>query len=87
MHQVRLLPEDIVFTVPRETTILQAALEQNIAFPNRCQVGACGMCLCKKSEGEVSYHLEPMLTEKEQQEGWIFTCQAYANSNIVLLLD
>ncbi|MGF1763489.1 2Fe-2S iron-sulfur cluster-binding protein [Aliivibrio kagoshimensis] len=87
MYQVRLLPEDVVFTVPRETSILQAALEQNIAFPNRCQVGACGMCLCKKLEGEVTYQLEPMLTEKEQREGWIFTCQAYAISDIVLLLD
>ena len=87
MYQVRLLPEDVVFTVPRETSILQAALEQNIAFPNRCQVGACGMCLCKKLEGEVTYQREPMLTEKEQREGWIFTCQAYAISDIVLLLD
>ena len=87
MFQVRLLPEDVVFAVPRETTILQAALDQNIAFPNRCQVGACGMCLCKKLEGEVTYQLEPMLTEREQREGWIFTCQAYANSDIVLLLD
>ncbi len=37
----------------------------------------------QKLEGQVSYHLEPMLTE-EQQQGWIFACQAFAESNLVL---
>jgi hypothetical protein len=43
--------------------------------------------MCKKVTGEVSYHLEPMLTDKEQQQGWIFPCQAYTESNLVLTFD
>ncbi|OIQ24936.1 2Fe-2S iron-sulfur cluster-binding protein [uncultured Vibrio sp.] len=81
---VTILPNEITFEVKENETILEAALNSNIALPNRCQVGACAMCMCKKQEGAVSYHLEPMLTEKEQSQGWIFPCQAFAESNLVL---
>ncbi|KJF85304.1 MULTISPECIES: 2Fe-2S iron-sulfur cluster-binding protein [Photobacterium] len=87
MYQVRLLPNNITFTASTQQTVLQAALDAGITFPNRCQVGACAMCMCRKTSGEVSYQLEPMLTEKEQAEGWIFTCQAVAESDLVLTLD
>ncbi len=87
MHQVRLLPHNITFAADEQETVLQAALNAGVAFPNRCQVGACAMCLCRKLSGEISYQLEPMLTEKEQAEGWIFTCQATAKSDLVLELD
>ncbi|MGF1713014.1 2Fe-2S iron-sulfur cluster-binding protein [Vibrio kagoshimensis] len=86
-YQVVLYPENISFDVESEQTILEAALNSNINFPNRCQVGACAMCLCKKLEGQVSYHLEPMLTEKEQAQGWVFACQAFAESNLVLTFE
>jgi len=83
-YTVRILPDDIQFEVQSGQTVLDAALNNNISFPYRCRVGACGMCLCKTISGQVSYHLEPMLTEQEQQEGWIFACQAFAESNLVL---
>ncbi|ELA6610812.1 MULTISPECIES: 2Fe-2S iron-sulfur cluster-binding protein [Vibrio] len=86
-HQVHLLPMDVTFQVKEGETVLEAALNNNIRFPHRCQVGACAMCMCKKLTGEVSYHLEPMLTEKEQQQGWILPCQAYTESNLVLTFD
>lgn len=86
-HQVILLPKNIVFQVEKGQTVLEAALNSNIAFPHRCQVGACAACLCRKLEGEVSYHLDPMLTEKEQIQGWIFPCQAFAESNLILTLS
>ncbi|SIO94457.1 2Fe-2S iron-sulfur cluster-binding protein [Vibrio spartinae] len=84
---VRLLPEDLEFTIERGQTVLDAAIRQQIPFPYRCRVGACGMCLCKKLSGEVSYQLEPMLTEEEQSQGWIFSCQAYAQTHLVLTWD
>ncbi|WP_047048181.1 2Fe-2S iron-sulfur cluster-binding protein [Vibrio mexicanus] len=84
---VTLQPNNIQFEVQNGQTILEAALNSNIPFPNRCQVGACAACLCRKLEGQVSYHLEPMLTEKEQQQGWIFACQAIAESHLVLTLE
>ena len=86
-HTVLLLPINVSFEVEAGETVLEAALNNNIRFPHRCRVGACAMCMCKKVTGEVRYHLEPMLTDKEQQQGWIFPCQAYTESNLVLTFD
>ncbi len=86
-YQIRLLPQDVVFTATGQETVLEAALNAGVTFPNRCQVGACAMCMCRKVSGEISYQLEPMLTEKEQAQGWMFTYQAVAKSDLVLQLD
>ncbi|WP_456296539.1 2Fe-2S iron-sulfur cluster-binding protein [Vibrio sp. AK197] len=86
-YQVTLLPQNIQFEVADGQTVLEAALNQHIRFPHRCRVGACAACLCRKLEGEVSYQLDPMLTEKEQQQGWIFACQAFAKSKLVLTFE
>jgi ferredoxin len=87
INTIVLQTQGIAFEVQDGQTILEAALNNNIRFPHRCQVGACAACLCRKLEGTVSYHLEPMLTEKEQQQGWVFACQAYAESNLVLTFE
>lgn len=86
-HKITLLPSNMEFEVLKGQTILEAALNNNISFPHRCQVGACAMCMCRKIEGEISYHLEPMLTEKEKQKGWMFPCQAHAESNLKLTFE
>ncbi|MGD8173962.1 2Fe-2S iron-sulfur cluster-binding protein [Vibrio sp. TRT 21S02] len=86
-HIAVLHPNNLKFEIQDGQTVLEAALNNNIRFPHRCQVGACAACLCRKIEGEVTYHLEPMLTEKEQQQGWIFACQAFAESNLVLTFE
>ncbi|MDV7106236.1 2Fe-2S iron-sulfur cluster-binding protein [Vibrio sp. TH_r3] len=87
IYKVTMLPSGLQFDVPAGQTILEAALNNNISFPYRCQVGACAMCMCRKLEGNISYHLEPMLTEKEQLRGWMFACQAYAESNLKLTFE
>ena len=76
MNKIVLLPQHHEFSIGDGQTILDAALEAGVNYPNRCQVGACAMCLCKKLEGDIEYDLEPLLTEQEQQEGWVFACQA-----------
>ncbi|WED21784.1 2Fe-2S iron-sulfur cluster-binding protein [Vibrio sp. JC009] len=86
-QKVTLTPANLEFEVQDGETVLEAALNNNINFPHRCQVGACAMCLCRKLEGDISYHLEPMLTEKEKADGWIFPCQAYAESDLKLTFE
>ncbi|OBT12920.1 ferredoxin [Vibrio sp. UCD-FRSSP16_10] len=86
-YKVEILPSGVIFEVNEQQTILDAALAQQIAFPNRCQVGACGMCLCRLTSGTVTYQLEPMLTEKEQAQGWVFACQAFATTDLVLTFE
>ncbi|MDC0612627.1 2Fe-2S iron-sulfur cluster-binding protein [Vibrio sp.] len=86
-HTVLLLPSKVQFTVSAGQTILEAALNQQISFPNRCRVGACAACMCRKLEGDVDYHLEPVLTKDEIKYGWIFPCQAFAKSNLILTFE
>ncbi|HAS62697.1 MAG TPA: ferredoxin [Vibrio sp.] len=86
-YKVTLLPSRVQFEVSQGETVLEAALNNNIAFPHRCQVGACAMCMCKKVSGEISYELEPVLTDQEQQQGWIFPCLAHIESHLVLTFE
>ncbi|WP_434357794.1 2Fe-2S iron-sulfur cluster-binding protein [Parasalinivibrio latis] len=87
MFKISLLPSGFSFYAEPETSVLDAALSAGVAFPHRCMVGACASCLCKKRSGEIEYQLEPLLTEKEKEQGWIFACQAYARSDLVLELE
>ncbi|MGF1751820.1 MULTISPECIES: 2Fe-2S iron-sulfur cluster-binding protein [Vibrio] len=83
-HKVTLLPQNIEFIVANGQTVLDAALNQDVAFPHRCKVGACASCLCRITRGQVSYDLEPMLTENEKQQGWMFSCLAHTESDLVI---
>ncbi|WP_394245381.1 2Fe-2S iron-sulfur cluster-binding protein [Vibrio astriarenae] len=86
-YTVTITPENIAFDVENGQTILEAALNNNIRFPNRCQVGACAACLCRLLTGKVKYHLEPMLTEAEKAQGWVFACQAVVESDLKISLS
>ncbi|SJL83468.1 2Fe-2S iron-sulfur cluster-binding protein [Vibrio palustris] len=87
IHTVQIVPGDVQFEVTSGQTILSAVMSQNIAWPNRCRVGACGACLGKILQGDVSYDLEPVLSERERLEGWVFACLATPQSDIVLTLE
>lgn len=86
IYKVIIKPSNIEFEVDSNQTILSAAQQQGVMMPHRCKVGACMTCACKKIQGEVEYHLEPLLTPKEQEQGWIFPCQAYAKSHLILMM-
>ncbi|WP_198158333.1 2Fe-2S iron-sulfur cluster-binding protein [Enterovibrio coralii] len=87
MYRVHLMPSGAAFEVSAHQTVLQGALEADVPFPNRCQIGACASCLCRLVEGDVRYHLEPMLTEQEKEQGWIFACQAIPCSDLVVSFE
>ncbi|NGN99315.1 2Fe-2S iron-sulfur cluster binding domain-containing protein [Grimontia sp. S25] len=87
MYAVHLMPAGTQFSVSGHQTLLQGALDAGVPFPNRCQIGACASCLCRLVEGEVRYHLDPMLTEQEKQQGWIFACQAIPCSDLVVSFE
>ncbi|KQB01530.1 ferredoxin [Vibrio metoecus] len=86
-YTVRIVPNDRQFIINPGETVLDAALNQQIASPHRCRIGACAACLCKLVEGEVEYELEPLLTEQEKATGWIFACQACTTTDLVLTFE
>lgn len=87
MYKINLQPGGETFWANEHQTVLSAALEAGITFPHRCQIGGCMSCLCRVKEGKVSYALEPMLSENERHQGWMFACLAYPQSHLVLQMD
>ncbi|GDY27333.1 2Fe-2S iron-sulfur cluster-binding protein [Agarivorans sp. Toyoura001] len=77
-----------VFTVEPQQTILQAALSHGISWPYRCQQGGCCSCLARRTSGEIDYQgMAPMLSEREQAEGWFVACLASAKSDLSVSLE
>lgn len=70
-------------------TLLQAALRQEIEFPNVCRVGGCGTCKCKLVEGRVKEMTETgyLLTEEEIEDGYILACQSTPKTDIKIDVD
>ena len=74
------------FNVPRNRTLLQAALDQNIAFPHQGTVGTCGTCRCRLIEGKIKPILDfsYTLTRKQLSAGYILACQSMLMSDVVV---
>lgn len=66
------------FEVPSGQTLLEAALNNNVAFPHNCTVGTCGSCKCKLKSGRVSALTDfgYTLSQQEVSAGYILACQA-----------
>jgi len=58
------------------TTILQTVRQMGMAPPFSCEAGNCATCMARLAEGEVTMHVNDVLTEDEVAEGWILTCQS-----------
>ena len=81
----RILPLDRSFDAPADTSLLAAAREAGIDLPASCRNGTCRTCMCRLSDGNVTYRIEwPGVTREEKQQGWILPCVAYAASDVVI---
>lgn len=85
-HQITVQPSGRQFSVNTEQTILTAGIEQGINLPYGCKDGACGACKCLKLKGEVTIqpYQENALSPEEAASGYILTCRAVAQSDVVL---
>ena len=83
---VTIVPSGRQFGVPRDETILSAALRDNIGLPYGCKDGACGSCKCKLLEGRVIHgaHQQKALSDQEEAQGYVLTCCATPQTDLVL---
>ncbi|MFI9536624.1 2Fe-2S iron-sulfur cluster-binding protein [Nocardia fusca] len=70
--------EPLEFAMPREHTILDAALTRREDLPYSCLGGSCGTCLATLESGEVEMDTDPLsaLTAADRTAGRILPCLA-----------
>ena len=83
---VTVQPSGRSFAVDRDEPVLSAAIRQGVGLPYGCKDGACGSCKCRLLEGRVIHgvHQAKALSADEESAGWILTCQAAAQTDVVI---
>lgn len=72
-------------TLPKDQSILDAALENAMDAPYACKAGVCSTCRCKVLEGEVEMLANHALEDYEVEKGYVLSCQAYPVTDRVVV--
>lgn len=64
-------------------TLLQTARMAGLAAPSSCEIGSCGTCMARLTEGSARMINNDALESDEVDEGWVLTCQALPTSRTV----
>jgi NAD(P)H-flavin reductase len=83
---LRIEPAGLQLKVNSRTTILQAALDQAVAFPHNCRVGGCASCKCKLLSGRVREMTDKsyVLSADELAQGYILACQSVPLTDVTV---
>jgi CDP-4-dehydro-6-deoxyglucose reductase len=83
---VTVQPSGRAFTVEPGEAVLPAGIRQGIGLPYGCKDGACGSCKCKILSGSVVHgaHQEKALSADEEAAGFILTCCAVPQTDLLL---
>lgn len=74
--------------MPKDTTILDAALDNAMDAPYACKAGVCSTCRCKVLEGEVEMVTNHALEDYEVEKGYVLSCQSFPlTDNVVVDFD
>lgn len=71
--------------VGENQSILQAALQNDIALPYSCRAGICSACSAKCSSGRVQMAVNDVLTDLDMAQGWILTCTGHPVTDDVVI--
>ncbi len=76
------------FEMPKDSTILDAALANKMDAPFACKAGVCSACRCRVIEGEVDMVANHALEDYEVEKGYVLSCQSYpVTDNVVVDYD
>ncbi len=86
LFSVVVQPSGRTFNVATGEAVLAAGIRQGIGLPYGCKDGACGSCKCKLVSGTVTHgtHQLKALSLEEEAAGFVLTCCAQAQSDLVL---
>ncbi len=66
------------FVMPKDASVLETALANDLDAPFACQAGVCSTCKAKVVEGEYEMLSNHALEDYEVEAGYVLTCQCYA---------
>ncbi|MEP2533433.1 2Fe-2S iron-sulfur cluster-binding protein [Shimia sp.] len=69
----------------KDTTLLDAALGNNLDAPFACKAGVCSTCRCRVLEGEVDMVANHALEDYEVEKGYVLSCQSYPVTDTVVV--
>ena len=73
------------FSMDKDQSILDAALENALDAPYACKAGVCSTCKCKVLEGEVEMIANHALEDYEVAQGYVLSCQSYPVTDRVVV--
>ena len=73
------------FTMDKDQSILDAALENALDAPYACKAGVCSTCKCKVLEGEVEMIANHALEDYEVSQGYVLSCQSFPVTDHVVV--
>ncbi|MEE9354813.1 MAG: 2Fe-2S iron-sulfur cluster-binding protein [Methylococcaceae bacterium] len=83
-HSITFLRSKKTVTIDEHTNLLQAAESQGVSIDYDCRSGSCGACMVKCITGDVAMNDECDIDDIERQQGWVFSCCAFAKSDVDL---
>ncbi|MGA7049991.1 MAG: ferredoxin--NADP reductase [Mycobacterium sp.] len=64
-------------------TLLQTARMAGLRAPSSCEIGSCGTCMARLTQGSARMLNNDALEQDEVDDGWVLTCQALPTSRTV----
>ena len=74
-------------SIPGQTSLLDAALANQLDAPYACKAGVCSTCKCKVLSGDVEMVANHALEDYEVEAGYVLSCQAYPVSTAPIAWD
>jgi ferredoxin len=63
--------------VAGDETVLDAAAAADVGLPYGCKTGACGTCVARLLDGDLSFERpQRALKERHREDGYVLTCVA-----------
>lgn len=77
--------EEVNVQVDSKTTLLDAALENDVDVPYSCRGAVCSSCIAQIDEGSVEMRMNYVLSEGEIEDRLVLTCQSCPTSSKVVV--
>jgi ferredoxin-NADP reductase len=80
---IELRGQKVTVAYSQGETLLQTARMAGLRAPSSCEIGSCGTCMARLTQGSARMLNNDALEQDEVDEGWVLTCQGLPTSRTV----